>query len=396
MTCVCCIIPARGGSKGIPGKNLALVAGRPLLAHTVEIATTSTRVTKALVSTDSANIADLARALGAQPVDRPADLSGDTAPSEKALLHALDWWREQNGADPDLVVFLQATSPLRPPGAIDDAIALLEREYADSLFSAGPVHGFVWRQHEGSLRSITYDHHHRPRRQDIGHDWLENGSIYIFKPWVLRETGNRLGGKVVVFPMHPLDSFQVDEPEDLALFESLFALRGAAQLAPPREALAAVRLLVLDFDGVMTDDRVWVDQDGRESVACSRSDGMGIERLKQAGLEVVVLSKETNPVVAARCRKLNIACSQGVDEKLPTLARLVAERGLDPLQVAYLGNDVNDMPPLSWVGMPIAVADARPEAAAVARWRTSKAGGSGAVREVCEWLISANVRTEHR
>lgn len=386
---VLAVIPARGGSKGILRKNLVPVAGRPLLDHTLEAVRSAACVTRSVVSTDDPEIAAHASALGFEVIVRPADLASDTATSESALQHALDSDAKASGRLPDLVVFLQATSPLRPPGAIDAAIALLVGTEADSLFSAGPAHGFVWREHLGSLRSITYDHHHRPRRQDIGHDWLENGSIYVFKPWVLRETGNRLGGKVVVFPMHPLDSFQVDEPEDLALFASLFALRKPIHAAPPSELLAAVQLLVLDFDGVMTDDRVWVDQDGRESVACSRSDGMGIERLTRAGVEVVVLSKETNPVVAARCRKLAISCSQGVDDKLPTLERMLEERGLSPAAVAYVGNDINDVAPLSFVGVPIAVSDARAEARAAARWCTTKPGGLGAVREVCEWLIDS-------
>lgn len=390
------MIPARGGSKGIKRKNLRAVSGRSLLAHCVGDALRAEHVELVVVSTDCDEIATAAEALGASIVARPKQLASDTASSESALLHALDVLHERHGADPDLVVFLQATSPLRPPGAIDAAIELLEREGADSLFSASPVHGFVWREDASGLRSLTYDHHHRPRRQDIGHDWLENGSIYVFKPWVLRETGNRLGGKVVVFPMHPLDSFQVDEPSDLDLFEQLFALRGPQLGAPPRELLAGVELLVLDFDGVMTDDRVLVDQDGREAVWCSRSDGMGIERVRAAGVEVVVLSKETNPVVAARCRKLGIACTQGLDEKLPSLEALAAERGLGSQQIAYLGNDVNDLPPLSWVGVPIAVGDARPPARAAARWVTSAPGGRGAVREVCEWLIAARAKQEIR
>lgn len=390
MTAPClCIIPARGGSRGIPGKNLQPIAGHPLLAHSVAAASAARRVTHVVVSTDSETIGDCVRGLGATVVTRPAEFASDTASSESALLHALDALRERGGTDPDLVVFLQATSPLRPPGSIDAAIELFEREAADSLFSASPVHGFVWREDSAGLRSMTYDHHHRPRRQDIGHDWLENGSIYIFKPWVLRETGNRLGGKVVVFPMHPLDSFQVDEPSDLGLFESLFALRAPQLGAPPRDVLARVQLLALDFDGVMTDDRVLVDETGREAVLCSRSDGMGIGRVKEAGIEVVVLSKETNPVVTARCRKLGIACTQSLDDKLAVLKVLATERGLEPHQVAYVGNDVNDVPPLGWVGVPIAVGDARSEARAVARWTTTRPGGFGAVREVCEWLISA-------
>jgi CMP-N,N'-diacetyllegionaminic acid synthase len=125
----------------------------------------------------------------------------------------LDHLRDTEGYEPDLVVFLQATSPLRRPGDVQTAIETLERERADSLFSACTAHGFVWRLHEGRLRSLTYDYRSRPRRQEIGEDLVENGSISVFRPSVLRETNNRLGGEVAVYRMDLFDSFQIDEPD---------------------------------------------------------------------------------------------------------------------------------------------------------------------------------------
>ncbi len=145
-----------------------------------------------------------------------------------------------------------------------------------------------------------------------------------------------------------------------------------------------MKLFVLDFDGVLTDNRVLVGQDGQESVLCHRGDGLGIEKLRGAGVAVVVLSKERNPVVAARCKKLGIECLQGEDDKLPTLQALARRKGLEAAQVAYVGNDVNDLECLSWVGTPIAVADSEPEVLRVADWVTTKIGGHGAVREVCD------------
>ena len=159
------------------------------------------------------------------------------------------------------------------------------------------------------------------------------------------------------------------------------------------DLLGEVRLLVLDFDGVMTDNRVLVDEDGRESVWCHRGDGWGIARLRESGLEIVVLSTERNGVVAARCRKLRVACVHGSDDKLADLERLVAERGLDAPGVAYVGNDVNDLGCLGWVGVPIAVADSEPEVLAVARLVTLRRGGYGAVREVADWLLAARQRS---
>jgi N-acylneuraminate cytidylyltransferase len=187
--------------------------------------------------------------------------------------------------------------------------------------------------------------------------------------------------------MDSLDSFQVDEHDDIRLIERLIAAR---QPAANREGpdLAQVRLLVIDFDGVMTDNRVLVSQDGHESVWCSRGDGLGITSLKEAGVEVIVLSMETNPVVAARCKKLAIGCVQGEDDKLPVLKRIVAERSLRPDQVAYVGNDVNDLECMEWVGAPIAVADAEAEVKHISRWVTARSGGRGAIREVCNRILS--------
>ncbi len=221
------IIPARGGSQGIPRKNVRLLGGRPLLAYTVEQARRTPSIGRIVVSTDDDEIAQVAIRWGAEVVRRPAAISGGTASSESALSHCLDQLREAEGYAPELVVFLQATSPLRRDDAIERAIATFDRAGADSLFSACPVHGFVWRRSDRELRSVSYDYRQRPRRQDLGEDLLENGSIYLFKPWVLRRYRNRLGGKIAVYRMDPLDSFQVDEPEDLELLEKLLALRGA-------------------------------------------------------------------------------------------------------------------------------------------------------------------------
>ena len=155
-----------------------------------------------------------------------------------------------------------------------------------------------------------------------------------------------------------------------------------------------IKLLVLDFDGVMTDNRVLVDQDGREAVWCHRGDGYGIGLLKKAGLEVMVLSTEPNPVVMARCKKLDIPCIHNCADKLSALKELAEERGIGPDDIGFVGNDLNDLEGLQWVGWPIAVADAVPEILAVARMVTEKPGGYGAVREVCDWLLKRGRRDE--
>lgn len=138
----------------------------------------------------------------------------------------------------------------------------------------------------------------------------------------------------------------------------------------------------------MTDDRVLVDQHGTESVWCHRGDGWGIARLREAGVAIVVISAEVNPVVSARCRKLRIDAVQACDDKLHALQSLARERGLVSSRIAYVGNDVNDLPSLRWVGVPIAVADASPDVRAACRHVTSRPGGRGAVREIADWILA--------
>ena len=389
------IIPARGGSKGIPRKNVRQLSGKPLILHTLLHAKQTPSLDRIIVTTDDPEIAAISKQVGVEVIRRPKEISGDTATSESALQHVLDHLQASEGYEPDLVVFLQATSPLRRPQDIQNAIDTLQREQADSLFSARCVHGFVWRSIADTLSALTYDPTQRQRRQDFVETiWEENGSIYIFKPKVLKTHNNRLGGKIAVYPMDSLDSFQVDEPEDLELIETIMAGREAARQRRNTD-LKEVRLLVSDFDGVMTDNRVLVDQSGSEAVYCHRGDGWGIARLKEAGVEIVVLSTEQNPVVGARCQKLNIEYAQGSDDKLSALHEMVRQRSLLPTQVAYIGNDLNDLECMQWAGISIAVADAATEVKQIATLLTHRAGGRGAVREVCDLILDSKKGESH-
>lgn len=215
------IIPARGGSKGIPRKNIQPVGGKPLLAYSIEQALHTPQIERVYVSTDDDEIAHIARQYGAAVIQRPAGISGDTATSESALVHALD----TIDVAVELVVFLQATSPLRQPDDIKNAIDQLQAEAADSLFSAYVQHGFLWRIAASEIVSVSYDYRDRRRRQELATDVIENGSIYVFKPEILRHHNNRLGGKITAYLMHPLDSFQVDEPSDVQTIEALLQIR---------------------------------------------------------------------------------------------------------------------------------------------------------------------------
>ena len=158
--------------------------------------------------------------------------------------------------------------------------------------------------------------------------------------------------------------------------------------------LAAVRLAVFDFDGVFTDNRVWVNEHGEESVSCSRSDGLGLRRLDAVGLPYLIVSTEASPVVQARAAKLRAECVSGVDDKLAVLEERAARHEASLGEVAYVGNDVNDAACLGAVGLPVVPADAWPEVASLARWVLSRPGGRGCVREFCDAVWEARKGAE--
>ena len=381
----CAVIPARGGSKGIPGKNLKRVAGQPLVAWTIQAAKRARHVQRVIVSTDDPSIAQVAREHGAEVVERPPELSNDSASSESALLHALDHLEQTEDFRPELLVFLQCTSPLTEPGDIDGTIELLLNETADSACSVARFHYFLWRPVADGAEGINHDKRVRLRRQDRAPEFLETGAVYVMRAAGFRASRHRFFGKTVLYETPAERVCEIDEPIDLQLAE----LRLRDQRHVGRAALLPQKIaaLVMDFDGVLTDNRVLVDQDGRESVQCSRADGMGLELLRKAGLPMLVLSKEQNPVVAARCKKLRLRCEQGIEAKLPALHAYCAELGIALEQVVYVGNDINDLECLWAVGCGVAVADSHPEALRAAKLVLAAKGGEGAVRELCDLIL---------
>jgi N-acylneuraminate cytidylyltransferase len=385
---VLAIIPARGGSKRLPRKNILPIQGKPLLTYTIEHASHSTRITKTVVSTDDLEVSAVARAAGAEVVFRPQHLATDTASSEAALLHVLDTLAQQENFVPDLVVFLQCTSPIRQQDDIDRALDTLVQAGADSLVSVVRWPRFFWRL-QGELATPTnYDPIHRPRTQDIGDQFMENGSIYIFKPWLLRQHHSRLGGKICLYEMDYWSSFEIDTQEDFDL--CAWILQAQARQHHSRAISVRPQAVFFDFDGVFTNNMVLTMQDGSEGILADRRDGYGIGLLRKAsGIVLAVLSTERNPVVAARCAKMGIPLHQGLENKLTTLKQLAITHNLDIERVVYVGNDLNDLECIQAVGYGIAVADAHPVVRAAARITLHHNGGNGAVREVCELILSA-------
>ncbi|MFD7919185.1 cytidylyltransferase domain-containing protein [Streptomyces sp. NPDC059740] len=435
---VLAVIPARGGSKGVPAKNLAVVGGVPLVARAVRACRAAQLVTDVVVSTDDEAIAAAGRHAGAGVVRRPGTIAGDKSPSEAAVLHAMDAYEREHGRPVDAVLLVQCTSPFITPGDLDGVAAAVTEGEAESALTVAPFHGFVWREEAEAARvpaaasgvpaaraghagaesvgvaaaevveeaeaatvtatvpapsggwGVNHDKSFRPMRQDRPQDLLETGAVYGMRATGFREAGHRFFGRTELVRTDPARVLEIDDPHDLARARALAPLLDGPEAAalPTREDVDAI---VLDFDGTQTDDRVLIDADGREFVTVHRGDGLGIAALRRTGVPLLILSTEVNPVVAARARKLKIPVLHGIDRKDAALKQWCDEQGISPERVLYVGNDANDLPCFELVGWPVAVGSAHDVVRGAARAVTTRAGGDGAVREIASWLLGPSL-----
>ncbi|TXN31296.1 acylneuraminate cytidylyltransferase [Lacisediminihabitans profunda] len=377
---VVAIIPARGGSKGVPAKNLARVGGVSLIVRAVSAARASRLIDRVVVSTDDPSIAAAARSAGATIVNRPPTLSTDLATSESALLHVL----EQQGGTPDIVVFIQATSPFINTAELDEAIERVRSGVEDVVFSAAETHAFLWRITDAGAVGVNHEPAVRQRRQDREPQFRETGAFYVLRAAGFVRAGHRFFGRLGVTIVDERTAIEIDTVDELEMANALAPLVDPSLEPHPID----VDAVVTDFDGVHTDDRVLIGADGSEFVTTNRSDGLGVRLLRESGMPVLILSTEAHPVVSARAAKLRVEVLQGVRDKAAALTGWAEDRGIPLERIAYLGNDVNDLGCLAIVGWPIAVPDAMPEVIAAARVVLDTPGGYGAVRELADLILT--------
>ncbi len=220
---VLAVIPARGGSKGVPGKNLAEVGGVPLVTRAVRACRTAGAVTHVAVSTDDLAISSAAQLAGAGVVRRPESIAGDTASSEDAVLHTLDAFEAEHGRLVDVVLMVQCTSPFLTSAEIDAVARAVLDDGADSALTAVPFHGFVWRA-AGDAEGVNHDKAVRPRRQDRPEELLETGAAYAMRVDGFRKTGHRFFGRTAVVRADPARVLEIDEPGDLRRARALAPL----------------------------------------------------------------------------------------------------------------------------------------------------------------------------
>jgi N-acylneuraminate cytidylyltransferase len=400
---VLAIVQARGGSKGLPRKNLRLLAGHPLVAYSVASARAANGITRVIISTDDAEIAEVAQAYGAEaPFMRPAELAADDTPDLPLFEHALQWLADREGYRPEMVVQLRPTTPLRPRGMVDAAIEILTADPAADCVRGVTVPKQtpykMWRDGEDGtllpLMDTEFAEPYNMPRQHLPNTYWQTGHVDVIRSETILRKHSLTGTRVRPIMIDVNFCVDIDTLVDFDLAEEAIRKKHLDIDIPrpitggmPRGWPSPLELLVFDFDGVFTDNRVYVFEDGREAVACHRGDGMGLAMLRDAGLPMVVLSTETNKVVDARCRKLKLECYHGLADKRAALVELARKKNVNLSGVVYVGNDINDVGCMEAAGFAIAVADAHSAARDKADFVLSERGGDGAVRELCDLLL---------
>lgn len=403
---VLAIIPARGGSKGIPHKNIKPFAGAPLIAYSIVAAKESNKVTRVIVSTDDPEIASVAREWGAEtPFLRPAEISQDDTTDFPVIKHVLDWLLEQEGRLPGVVVQLRPTSPVRPVGLVDEAVEILQKHPdADSVRGVvpsgqNPFKSWSVDPMTGEMKQLLTvpgiaEPYNAPR-QILPKTFWQTGHIDAIRTRTVIEKGSLTGKVVMPIMVDPRFTVDIDVPADWQKYEKLMQDRSIEPVDPlqgRRKFPQKIAALVMDFDGVLTDDKVMIDQDGRESVRCSRSDGHGLSMLREQGItQLFILSRENGTMVSARGKKLKIDVFQGVMDKAEGLSLLISQRGLKQEEVVFVGNDLPDLAVLPMVGFFVCPSDARPEVLRQADLVLSFPGGKGAIRELTDKIFLHNL-----
>ncbi|MBK6644404.1 MAG: acylneuraminate cytidylyltransferase [Anaerolineales bacterium] len=402
MTNILALIPARGGSKGIPRKNIRSFAGYPLIAWSIAAAKQSSLVTRVIVSTDDEEIAAVAREWGAEtPFLRPAELAQDKTTDLPVFEHALKLLEEIEGYHPEVVVQLRPTSPIRPKTMMDDAIRIL-LDHADADCVRGVVPAAqnpfkMWRFHGEDkplvplLEVPGISEPYNAPRQILPPVYWQTGHIDAVRTTTITDKKSLTGNVVYPLMIDPKYTVDIDTLPDWAKYEAVIysGLEVVSPGKPRRLMPETVKLIICDFDGVVTDNLVLTDENGKETVSASRSDSMHIKTLREKGVEVMILSSEPNPVVMARAKKMGVEAIHGVglQDKGRVMREVLEQKKVRAENVVYVGNDLNDLPCFEVAGWSVAVADAYPEVLRAADYVLTKPGGRGAVRELCEMIL---------
>lgn len=371
-------IPVRGGSKSIPLKNIKEINGKPLVYWAVKAAVECRQIDRIYVSTDSNIIRSVVEAFGFDNVtviDRSIESASDTASTESAMIEFANQYVFDN------IVLIQATSPLLSTEDLYGGIELFNSPDCDSVLSVVRQYRFLWDANNDAIVSpINYDVYNRPRRQDFSGYLMENGAFYITTRSALLNYKNRISGRIKAYEMPEDTAFEIDEPTDWIIIDKLMKRR--KPLTFPK-----IKMLLTDCDGCLTDGGMYYSENGDELKKFNTKDGMGFSLLKEQGIIIGIITGENTELNRRRALKLNVdELHMGVKDKLTVVKQLSEKYGIQMKNIAYIGDDLNDLEVIQSVGLGCCPADAVKEVRDIALYTTKSNGGQGVIREVVDLI----------
>jgi len=378
---VVAFVPVRGGSKSIPLKNIKMIAGHPLVYWVLKSLNDSSCTDRVVVATDSEEIKRtvIGFRLGKVEVyDRASENAVDTASTESVMLEYL----KNHLCDDDTFILIQATSPFTTSDNIDQAVSLFKTGTFDSILSCVRFRRFIW---ENNCTPINYDYKHRPRRQEYEGLFMENGAIYISKVANIKESANRLSGKIGIYEMPEYSATEIDEVNDWIIVEKLLIKYR------PETSSQKVRLVLTDVDGVLTDSGMYYTSDGTESKKFNTRDGVAFRLLQEAGIAIGMITSEQTSIVENRAKKLKVNYlfqGRSGTSKLEAAKEICAQEGVGLEDIAYVGDDINCRELLESVGHAFCPSNAHSEILELGSVRVLETkGGEGVLRELYDFLL---------
>lgn len=376
-------LPVRGGSKGIPDKNIKLFSGKPLVYWTLSELEKTKLIDKIILATDSLKIMDVVKSFNLKKVQiyrRSSDNASDTSSTESVILEYL--YKEEINKD-DNFMLVQATSPLTTTKDYSESLDLFLSGGYNSVLSCARIKRFFW---DEQGKPMNYDFNKRPRRQDFEGTLIENGALYISKVKDILKYQNRISGNIGVYIMPEFTAVEIDEEEDWIIAESLMR----KHILTNRET-KNIKLFVSDVDGVMTDAGMYYSEKGDELKKFNTHDGMAFQILREKGIKTAIITSEQTSIVKRRAKKLKVDyLFQGKrhNGKLEAVKKICIEEGIKLKNVAYIGDDINCFELLSNVGYAACPSDALNEIRSIPNIKImTKKGGEGVVREFIKFFI---------
>ncbi len=424
-------IPVRGGSKSIPLKNIKPICGKPLVYWTVKAACECAHIDKVYVATDSDEIRQVVEGFKTssilecknkngyiessadgyesrsgensfakvEVIGRSVESASDTASTEFAMLEFA------GNYDFDNIVLIQATSPLLSAEDLNAGFKAYEEPETDSVLSVVRQKRFNWKiDDEGFASPSNYDVFNRPRRQEFNGYFVENGAFYITSKELLLKSKNRVSEKIKAVEMPEDSFFEIDEPSDFEIIEGLMKKRFGISGRPDSalnacknadsisgvtdSAIPEIKMFLTDCDGCLTDAGMYYSPDGDFLKKFNTKDGMGLSLLRKRGILTGIVTGEMTDINKRRIEKLHMDIYEpGCKDKKRFVEFLCKQHNISPENVVFVGDDINDIEAMKFVGYPCTVADAHKSVKAVAKYIATEPGGHGAIRDIIDHIL---------